>query len=321
MIPQLSLSQSGIWNIPDTLVEEESSLNIQGLDVESPEAEFQTIREMDKKTFDFLTQEFKNHAGNRYNDVIPYENRVKLQSGDYINASLVSMPEGETYICAQGPLPNTISQFWEMIWQEDVQVIVMVADLREGIIVKCAQYWPKLGVTDKFDDIEVQCISEKFRYAGSPFEDEEGLTLRTFKLKNGTSEKIVYQLKYENWKDHEIANLDLVSQLIDEANTLRKIKDKPLLVHCSAGIGRTGTFVAEHHLCSQIDLAISEKICPVVDVRKTVIQLRNVQTGRVNMVQNKKQYSHIYHLLRKRYGHIEFSAVESPKRHLLKMSK
>ncbi len=298
--------------VPINLIETLQNLKVLGLDVENPVEEFKTIPQIKKSTFDFLTAEAKNKKGNRYSDVLPFnENRIKLNSGQYINASRVTVPEGATYICAQGPIQeynhHTFDEFWEMVWQENVPVIVMVTDLKERDKEKCGKYWPECGYRRvKFGDVGVECVSEQVRYAGSASKEEEGLTLRTFKITKDNEAKIVHQLKYEKWADQGIANLDLVNKMIDDTNVLRsELMDKPILVHCSAGIGRTGTFIAEHHLSFVIDKALAEGIPAMINVKSTVLQLRNVQSGRVNMVQNENQYQHIYQTLRKRY-HYDF---------------
>ncbi|KAF8766521.1 Tyrosine-protein phosphatase non-receptor type like protein [Argiope bruennichi] len=111
----------------------------------------------------------ENASKNRYKDVLPYDSsRVILKEGtdgDYINASFVHMPlphprKPNEYIAAQGPLPQTCNDFWQVIWEQNVGIVVMVTPLKERNRVKCHQYWPDLYQTGSYNEMQVTCFSE-----------------------------------------------------------------------------------------------------------------------------------------------------------------
>jgi protein tyrosine phosphatase len=282
---------------------------VHGLDTMDITKEYETLPKLNRSVQRALSDLFSKKKGNRYSNILPFtKNMIHLGSNKYINASRVTPKDGITYICTQGPICNTqyntLNEFWEMVWQEDVPIIVMVADLEdEQGNIKCARYWPEYG-TCRYENIFVEKLEAQILYAGTCGINGQGLTLRSFKLQKDMETKFVYQVKYEKWPDFGVSSVELVSQLIDDVDTLRTMmnaKDKPILVHCSAGIGRTGTFVAEHHLSQQIEAAQAKGEIPEVSIRNTVIDLRDENIGRMGMVQTIEQYTHIYELLRHRY--------------------
>ncbi|CAM4667114.1 unnamed protein product [Lepidochelys kempii] len=228
-----------------------------------------------------------NQAKNRYKSVIPYDHcRVVLQSAnvgaDYINASYVdSYRSPHFFIAAQGPLPGTVGDFWQMIWQEKVSVIVMLTGLVEQNKTKCEQYWP-----------EGEQVCGDFTVTLSNTWTTTSLVTRTFRLQRAGSPlpRNVQHFHYLLWPDHGVpSNPARLLQLVEMVNErLSEAPAGPVLVHCSAGIGRTGTFIALDVL---LKMARAEGS---VDVFRCVQRLRE---QRVSMVQTKEQYTFLYEVL------------------------
>jgi len=204
----------------------------------------------------------ENIDKNRYQSVLPPDNsRVILNNdgfgSDYINANFIDgihSNSKQAYIATQAPKPDTFNDFWRMCWEQNVHIIVMLTNLEEGGRTKAHQYWPKFG-TKQFGSWFVTHQS---------FREAEGYLIRILELYQGinggglkptedkTNEKrIIYQYHYLIWPDMSVPE-DATSllEMIDDINqTAQKLQSSesqnkpPLLVHCSAGIGRTGTFV------------------------------------------------------------------------------
>ncbi|XP_024912020.1 receptor-type tyrosine-protein phosphatase eta isoform X1 [Cynoglossus semilaevis] len=225
----------------------------------------------------------ENKPKNRYNNVLPYDcSRVKLsiirgrQFDDYINANYMpGYNSRKEFIAAQGPLPATVCDFWRMIWEKNVLTLVMLTRCNEQGRVKCEQYWGP-GQMD-YDNITVTLISE------IPLED---WTLRDFEIKNlKTAEtRVVRQFHFTAWPDHGVPETTEV--LIDFRHLVREHMDQysqhsPTVIHCSAGVGRTGTLMALDTLIFQIERKNS------VDIFGIVHELR---MHRPLMVQTEDQY-------------------------------
>ncbi|KAL8176784.1 UNVERIFIED_CONTAM: hypothetical protein K2H54_038634, partial [Gekko kuhli] len=198
----------------------------------------------------------ENRDKNRYSNVLPYDNsRVKLNpspsdpNSDYINASY--MPGyygGKEYIATQGPLPGTVHDFWRMIWEQRITTLVMLTNCVENGRVKCERYWPLDYTPCTYDDITVSVVIETILL---------DWTIRDFtiKRKNEREVRLARHYHYTSWPDHGVPSVtsailhfrDLVREHIEEQHA----ESGPALVHCSAGVGRTGTFIALDTLLSQ----------------------------------------------------------------------
>lgn len=225
----------------------------------------------------------ENKPKNRYNNVLPYDSsRVKLSvvhgspNEDYINANY--MPgylSRKEYIAAQGPLPVTVNEFWRMVWEKNVQTLVMLTRCNEQGRVKCEQYWGP--DTKHCGDIIVTTTSE------IPLED---WTIRDFDIKNvkTTEVRSVRHFHFTAWPDHGVP--ETTELLISFRHLVREhmnqySRNSPTVVHCSAGVGRTGTFIAIDRLIFQIERE------NIVDVYGIVHDLR---MHRPLMVQTEDQY-------------------------------
>ncbi|XP_052826195.1 receptor-type tyrosine-protein phosphatase T isoform X1 [Octopus bimaculoides] len=232
-------------------------------------------------------QREENKEKNRYKDIIAYDHsRVHLDLvpgdpySDYVNASYLDGYKREkAYVASQGPNKPMLKDFWRMVWQKNICKIVMLTDTVEASKKKCEKYWPDSGV-EKYGEIVVENIDN------AHFTD---YIIRTFKLNRNENTRIVKHFHFITWSDHG-APMHPTSLLIFK----RKVKLynpnslDPILVHCSAGSGRTGCFVALDYCMEQ---AKSEGI---VDVLGCVQLMR---TNRVNMIQNIDQYIFVYDAL------------------------
>ncbi|XP_052776637.1 uncharacterized protein LOC128214286 isoform X2 [Mya arenaria] len=223
---------------------------------------------------------FQNRPKNRYKNIYPYDaTRVILQKDeqhctDYINASLIDgyTQPGE-YIAAQGPTKEILLDFWRMVWQLRIGKIIMLTKLKEDKKMKCVQYWPDEGSIE-YDIFKITHRSTE------PFSD---FVIRKLALqKDGEDERMVYHFHFTSWPDKSVPQY--ASSLVHFRQKIVNavIKDKgPDIVHCSAGVGRTGTFIALNILTEQASTV------GYVDPVGCVNTLRR---QRVDMVQTPDQY-------------------------------
>ncbi|XP_026827836.1 tyrosine-protein phosphatase 69D isoform X1 [Ooceraea biroi] len=249
----------------------------------------------------------ENLFKNRYPDIKCYDQtRVRLTlldgicGSDYINANFVlGYKERKKFICAQGPMENTVCDFWRMIWEQHLELILMLTNLEEYSKTKCAKYWPDklFGEPKNFGDITVEHVKER------TYSDYVVRELRMTRLGERDARTIV-QYHFLVWKDfvapeHPHAILRFIKR-VNEAYSLEK---GPILVHCSAGVGRTGTLVALDSLLQQL----TEE--GQVSIFNTVCDLRHQRNF---LVQSLKQYIFIYRALMEmaQYGDTEISAPQ-----------
>lgn len=200
---------------------------------------------------DYSTKEARdpeNRRKNRYRDVSPYDHsRVKLSGdSDYINASLIEVPEANRkYILTQGPLEHTMCDFWQMTWEQNTKAIVMLNRVVEKDTLKCSQYWP-LGTDYGYEEemyfpecgIKVTLLGEQ---------DYQHFTLRKLELEKTESEerREVLHFHYTTWPDFGVPSSPVAFlHFLDCVRQTGSLETNvgPAIVHCSAGIGRSGTF-------------------------------------------------------------------------------
>ncbi|XP_056002215.1 receptor-type tyrosine-protein phosphatase mu-like isoform X2 [Ostrea edulis] len=225
----------------------------------------------------------ENIPKNRFKTTFPYDHsriQLKTTKSDYINANFIHGVAGHNeYIASQGPKQNTLSDFWTMIWQENVRQIVMLTNLREGNKVKCVKYWADIGGLVTSGVVALRTVEEK-HYAF--------YIIRKFRVTNKELKKthMVTQYHYTAWPDHGTPEpLCLVNFHDHVTRTKAKVDVGPTLVHCSAGIGRTGTYIA-------IDaLHRAGKKDKKINIAEYVKKMRE---NRMNMVQTYEQYRTIF---------------------------
>ncbi|NXI34293.1 PTN7 phosphatase, partial [Galbula dea] len=233
--------------------------------------------------------EIPGHASkDRYKTILPNpESRVCLrragnqEEDSYINANYITGYTGQPreYIATQGPMLNTVTDFWEMVWQEEAPLIVMVTNLQERK-EKCVRYWPEKEGTYGPFAIRVQGVSECVEYA-----------VRDLSIQLEGECRQVKHILFPSWPDQQTPEsakplLHLVSKV--EETLQAATSPGPIVVHCSAGIGRTGCFIATRIGCQQL------KDKGEVDILGIVCRLRIDRGG---MIQTSEQYQFLHHAL------------------------
>ncbi|XP_072533176.1 receptor-type tyrosine-protein phosphatase kappa isoform X14 [Salminus brasiliensis] len=252
--------------------------------------EYESFFEGQSASWDVAKKE-QNRTKNRYGNIIAYDHsRVILQpmeddpSSDYINANYIDIwlyrdgyQRPSHYIATQGPVHETVYDFWRMIWQEQSACIVMVTNLVEVGRVKCYKYWP--------DDAEVY---GDFKVTFVEVEPLAEYVVRTFTLeRRGFNElREVKQFHFTGWPDHGVPyHATGLLSFIRRVKMSNPPSAGPIVVHCSAGAGRTGCYIV---IDIMLDMAEREG---VVDIYNCVKALRS---RRINMVQTEEQYIFIH---------------------------
>ena len=218
------------------------------------------VEPWDQVAFEALDQNFPPQSvvpkgaqqKNRYGNILPNpRTRVKLPqagsdpSSTYINANYIAGYSGfpHEYIATQGPKRNTVVDFWRMIWECRVKVIVMVTGLIEKGVEKCTRYWPtvlynfkkKLG-DKKYGPFVIRVV------AGAK---KDGFVTSSMIIRLGDEERKLTHFWYDTWPDHGVPHKTMnVCTMLKAVDAVNNDHDIPIVVHCSAGIGRTGTFIA-----------------------------------------------------------------------------
>ncbi|XP_061744736.1 protein tyrosine phosphatase receptor type Fa isoform X4 [Nerophis ophidion] len=250
--------------------------------------EYESIDPGQQFTWEHSNMEI-NKPKNRYANVIAYDHsRVLLTpvdgvpGSDYVNANYVDgYRKQNAYIATQGPLPETLSDFWRLVWEQRTCTLVMMTRLEEKSRVKCDQYWPGRG-TETYGMIQVTMLDSV---------ELATYSVRTFALyKNGSSERReVRQFQFMAWPDHGVPEYPTPTLAF-----LRRVKAcnpqdaGPMVVHCSAGVGRTGCFIV---IDAMLERMKHEKS---VDVYGHVTCMR---AQRNYMVQTEDQYVFIHEAL------------------------
>ncbi|XP_067101530.1 receptor-type tyrosine-protein phosphatase H-like isoform X1 [Osmerus mordax] len=227
---------------------------------------------------------------NRFTNVLPYDwSRVKLsvtypdRTSDYINASYMpGYGSSKQYIAAQGPLPSTVNDFWRMIWEQRVRGVVMVTNCVEGGRGKCEQYWPVDSAPCLYGDLLVTNTSQH---------KDSDWTLREFRVKNESSaeERSVKHFHFTSWPDHGVPQsttaLIQFRQLVRQHIEGPGAGAGPTVVHCSAGVGRTGTLIALDVTLQQMERERAVGIAAFV---------HKMRQSRPLMVQTESQYVYLH---------------------------
>ena len=224
----------------------------------------------------------------RYRSIITYkDNRVVLHSTNrYINASWIHIPLFKYFIATQGPLPHTIIDFWTMCDEYNVSLIVMLCNLKENNVDKCADYWH----VQNLGHLRIKLLEEK--------EDQKGIYIRRIslfnKLKN--KEKIFIQIHLTYWEDHKALDggyFNKIIRIIQIIDGAKKKSYNPCVVHCSAGVGRTGTFISLYNLYHEIiqQIFVTKNEVIVFCIFNLV---RKMKEMRIFSIENENQFLLIY---------------------------
>ncbi|XP_032889583.1 receptor-type tyrosine-protein phosphatase epsilon isoform X2 [Amblyraja radiata] len=256
----------------------------------------------------------ENKDKNRYPNILPDDNfRVTLTAidglsgSDYINASYVDgFKVKNKFIAAQGPKEETVADYWRMIWEQKSATIVMLTNVKEKKEEKCFKYWPDQGLwTYGAIRVSVEDVTVLVDY-----------TIRKFTIQNQTvgnkAPRLVTQLHFTSWPDFGVPFAPIgMLKFLKKVKALNPSYAGPIVVHCSAGVGRTGTFIV---IDAMIDMMEAEQ---KVDVFGFVSRIRN---QRPQLVQTDMQYSFIYQALLEHYlyGDTELD-VSSLEKHIQKL--
>ncbi|XP_029886333.1 FERM and PDZ domain-containing protein 2 isoform X5 [Aquila chrysaetos chrysaetos] len=228
----------------------------------------------------------ENQDKNRYRDILPYDKtRVPLgEKNGYINASYITMKVGEEehfYIITQGPLPSTMADFWQMVWESESDLIAMMTKEVELGQVQCHRYWPE----PPHDAIDLA----NFHLRLDNYQIVEYFVIRIIEIINKQTEekRTISHLQFTTWPDHNTPKL--AEQLVKFICYMRKVHSTgPIVAHCSTGIGRSGIL-----LCVEVLLSYIEKdLC--FSIKQIVRDLRNQRFG---MIQTKDEYLFCYEVV------------------------
>ncbi|KAJ2743197.1 hypothetical protein GGI20_003924 [Coemansia sp. BCRC 34301] len=235
------------------------------------------------------SQRGSNYDLNRYSNVVPFNhNRVRLQGKhDYINATHITLPHSPLrYIATQGPLKHSVGDFWRMVWEQQVRAVVMLANPVEKLQTKCAVYWPpKIGSEVSLGSGLTACLADE-----RPLDGCLSVIVRKVRLAMGGEQRLVTQLHYTEWPDHGVPQspapmLRIMNEIRSQVSPSPQV---PVVVHCSAGVGRTGTFIildaARHYFAQNQDYSGDY-------VAEAFVSLRRQRTL---MVQTFEQYMLCY---------------------------
>jgi protein tyrosine phosphatase len=253
---------------------------------------YEIPQNFDDVYIDGMAMRYSNAYKNRYEDILPLENTVfRLRQIDedidsvYINANVIEHgPNYHRFISTQAPLFNTIQDFWRMTWESNSTLILMLTNLIENGITKADRYWP-------YHNVPYQCGNLTIN-----FTEEENISsdisIRKFGIWQTDFPHIVKnitQVHCIKWADFGVPNSTAVmEELVTLVNRLSPEKNSPIVIHCSAGVGRTGTYLAltkcieDHHQGKEIN------------IKETVTNLRKQRKG---MVQSASQYLYIFQAL------------------------
>ncbi|XP_065606537.1 receptor-type tyrosine-protein phosphatase-like N [Cyrtonyx montezumae] len=232
-----------------------------------------------------LAQSEANLKKNRNPDYVPYDHvRIKLKAesnpsrSDFINASPIIEhdPRMPAYIATQGPLSHTIADFWQMVWEHGCTVIVMLSPLAEDSVKQCDRYWPDEG-SSLYHIYEVNLVSEHIWC--------EDFLVRSFYLKNVQSQetRTLTQFHFLSWPAEGIpATTRPLLDFRRKVNKCYRGRSCPIIVHCSDGAGRTGTYILVDMVLNRMAKGVKE-----IDIAATLEHIRDQRPG---MVQTKDQF-------------------------------
>jgi protein-tyrosine phosphatase len=276
----------------------------------------------------------------RYSNIKPWNhNRVRLQvpdnQFDYVNASAIELPstsdpaqEPLRYIAMQGPTEPSFAYVWRMIAEQlrSPAVIIQLTSMVENGTIKCHQYFPddeeetewSLNEDDLWEDgWKARLVSESVEELASGAIEKRKLLLH---VQDEEQPRVIWHLLYRKWPDFGLPEYEDLESFFEMMRLSRELSTdlaNPRIIHCSAGVGRTGTFISLEHLMRELELGAlrgsSDEVTQADLVHDTVDLLRQQRRG---MVQGELQYRFIYQVMRRlwqeRYGSDEYDSGAEP---------
>ncbi|XP_064386154.1 uncharacterized protein LOC135334773 isoform X2 [Halichondria panicea] len=230
----------------------------------------------------------ENKLNNRFGNIAVYDDNLIILDpipgqedcqSDYINACYVDgYKKPKRFIATQGPLPNTLVDFWRLMWQERPPIIVMLTNLKENNKIKCQQYWPESG-KKQFGPFTVAITDQQIL---------ADYTIRTLEASLDGDRRVlrVKLFHFTAWPDHGVPEYATpILAFHRRVQSQHKPSKGPILIHCSAGVGRTGTYIAIDNVLDQIS------VDGLIDISGTIVKSRN---QRMKLVQTQNQYVFIH---------------------------
>lgn len=292
MDPQAEILRGLLAHITSKEAEEDGSEN--GFAGEFSKLKRQSTKYRAERTYPTIAADKQDNVKkNRYKDIVPFDHsRVKLSlvaskhDSDYINASFIRGVMGtRAYIATQGPLPNTVLDFWRMLWEYNVQIVVMACREFEMGRKKCERYWP--------ESKENAFVCEPFTIHIESEENKGEYVTRTLKVTFKQTSRTMKQLHYVNWPDHGVPDsIPPILQMLQEMRICQDHDDLPICIHCSAGCGRTGALCAIDYTWNLLKRQAIPEDFSIFDI------VKEMRTQRPSVVQTKEQYELVYRTIK-----------------------
>ncbi|KAK4315471.1 hypothetical protein Pmani_013386 [Petrolisthes manimaculis] len=253
------------------------------------EEEYARLKEQSPQHSSDIASMEINLIKNRFINILPFDHtrvKVPVESTDagsnYINASYISDTQnGDYFVATQGPKPISVSDFWRMVWELKVYTIVMLTNLRENGKNKCAEYWPAPG--------DQPLRSGNVTIINQTEEVGDDHVVRYLVINVGEKKRLVKQYHFTSWPDFGVPSHEhKLLQFLKVVRDTMTCTGKHIVIHCSAGVGRTGTFIG---LWNLMDLLKANTSTSIVNVRRTILDMREC---RPSMVQSQDQYLYLW---------------------------
>ena len=273
-----------------------------GLEYQDKETEFTYLKNLIDYNEKYMTRLLDDDETCRYKNIRCYQdNFVKISTPhEAINASWIHYPYEKSFISAQAPLKNTIDDFWTMCFDHNINTVIMLCNLEEKGKEKCTEYWEN----EKKDILDSTALESIFDINYTTEQINDDITIRNidirYKNKENNNGKKIKQIHYGSWPDHQSVDLQSIyGNILFMFNLVdNEIGHNPIVVHCSAGVGRTGTFIALYNLyrdiLNQLHNTKNKRI--TINLMNLV---RKMKEMRMHLVETDEQYKLIYQFVSK----------------------
>ena len=276
-----------------------------GLDNQNIENEFTYLKNLIDFNDKYESRLLDDDDTCRYKNIRCYkDNYVKISSPhEKINASWIHLPYENSFISAQAPLKNTVDDFWTMCFDHDINTVIMLCNLEENGKEKCEKYWENKN-NDKDAIVDSTELGSNFVINYTTEQINDDITIRNINIrdteKNENNEKKIKQIHYGSWPDHKSVDLQSIyGNILFMFNLVdNEIGHNPIVVHCSAGVGRTGTFIALYNLYRDILSQIHDEKNKKITLNFMNL-VRKMKEMRMHLVETEDQNNLIYQFVEK----------------------